>query len=142
MNFDLMTNSQLAAFILGVAFSILAVAAIMFAFSYASKIHSMTKAIILTTVLPCLAIISWMYLILSYVDGLKNDEILNLVISIVLGLVITFMFILVARALLARHFSLTSEDKVKLKEEKAQKKAKKQAEKQKLLAFTETENQE
>ena len=99
MNFEYMTSSQIAALVLGIVFSIFAVATTFLAFKYAKKINSFVKAISLALVAPFLAMIAWLFLILSFLDGFRNDEVLNIIISILIALFICCMIILIAKAL-------------------------------------------
>lgn len=101
--FDYMSNSQIAALILGIVFSIIAIATTCLAFKYASKFNSFAKAISMALVAPFIAFVSWLFLIFSYLDGFREDEVLNLIISILLAVIICGMIIIVARALYNKH---------------------------------------
>lgn len=99
MNFEYMTSSQIAALILGIVFSIIAVATTFLAFKYAKKFNSFVKAISMALVAPFLAMIAWLFLIFSFLDGFRKDEVLNIIISILIALFICCMIILIAKAL-------------------------------------------
>ncbi len=99
MNFSYMTSSQIAALILGVIFSVFAVASTFLAFKYAHRLNSFLKAISMSLVAPFLAMVSWLFLILSFLDGFRNDEVLNLIISLLISLFICCMIVFVAKAL-------------------------------------------
>lgn len=132
--FENMSDTQLAAFILGIVFSVLAIGAVIFAYVNADRIKSQVGAIILTMIMPFLAFASWLYCIFSFLEAFKGKEVINLIVSIVLAGIISFMLLIVSKALLARHFSLTSEAKQQKQEERAQRREAKRQ--QKLLGYT------
>lgn len=132
--FENMSDTQLASFILGIVFSVLAIGAVIFAYVNADRMKSQTGAIILTMVMPFLAFTSWLYCIFSFIEAFRDQEVINLVVSIVLAGIISFMLLIVSKALLARHFSLTSEAKQQKQEERAQRREAKRQ--QKLLGYT------
>ena len=98
-----MTTSQLVALILGICFSILSVATTFLAFKYAKSLNSFVKACAMTLVVPFFAFVSWIFLILSFLDGFRNNEILNVVISVLIGLFVVGVIIIVAKALYNRN---------------------------------------
>lgn len=132
--FENMSDTQLASFILGIVFSVLAIGAVIFAYVNAERMKSQTGAIILTMIMPFLAFTSWLYCIFSFIEAFRDQEVINLVVSIVLAGIISFMLLIVSKALLARHFSLTSEEKQQKQEERAQRREAKRQ--QKLLGYT------
>ena len=132
--FENMSDTQLAAFILGIVFSVLAIGAVIFAYVNADRIKSQVGAIILTMIMPFLAFASWLYCIFSFLEAFQGKEVINLIVSIVLAGIISFMLLIVSKALLARHFSLTSEAKQQKQEERAQRREAKRQ--QKLLGYT------
>lgn len=103
MGFKDLTNTQIVVFILGVVFSVLAVASVFWAFKYSAKIKSKVKIILYTMVLPFIAITSWLILIFSFVDGFKQDDVLNIFVSLALSIVICFMILTVAYVLYQKH---------------------------------------
>ena len=132
--FENMSDTQLASFILGIIFSVLAIGAVIFAYVNAERMKSQVGAIILTMIMPFLAFTSWLYCIFSFIEAFRDQEVINLVVSIVLAGIISFMLLIVSKALLARHFSLTSEEKQQKQEERAQRREAKRQ--QKLLGYT------
>ncbi len=117
LGFKQLSSTQIVTFILGIVFSLLAVAAIFTAFKYGGKIKSKTKIILLTMVLPFIAIASWLILIFSFVDGFKQDDILNIFVSIALSLVICFMILMVAYVLYNKHKASLEKEEVAQVEE-------------------------
>ena len=103
MNFDYMTSSQIAALIIGLVFSVIAVGTTFLSIKYAKKIDSFLKAILVTLVAPFVAFTAWLFLIFSFLDGFRKDELLNLLISIVIALVICGVIIIIAKALYQKH---------------------------------------
>ena len=103
MNFDYMTNSQIAALIIGLVFSVIAVGTSFLSIKFAKKIESFLKAIAITLVAPFIAFTAWLFLIFSFLDGFRNDELLNILISIVIALVICGVIIIIAKALYQKH---------------------------------------
>ena len=101
--FDYMTDSQIAALIVGIVFSILCIATTLLAIKYAAKLNSFAKLISMALIAPFIAITGWLFLIFSFLDGFRNDELLNLLISIILSLIIVGMIIIVSKALYAKH---------------------------------------
>ena len=83
--FENMSDTQLAAFILGIVFSVLAIGAVIFAYVNAERMKSQVGAIILTMIMPFLAFTSWLYCIFSFLEAFRDKEVINLVVSIVLG---------------------------------------------------------
>lgn len=103
MNFDYMTNSQIAALIIGLVFSVIAVGTTFLSIKYAKRFDSFLKAILVTLVAPFVAFAAWLFLIFSFLDGFRNDELLNILISIVIALVICGVIIIIAKALYQKH---------------------------------------
>ena len=103
MNFDYMTNSQIAALIIGLVFSVIAVGTTFLSIKYAKRFDSFLKAILVTLVAPFIAFAAWLFLIFSFLDGFRNDELLNILISIVIALVICGVIIIIAKALYQKH---------------------------------------
>lgn len=103
MNFDYMTNSQIAALIIGLVFSVIAVGTTFLSIKYAKRFDSFLKAIAITLVAPFIAFTAWLFLIFSFLDGFRNDELLNILISIVIALVICGVIIIIAKALYQKH---------------------------------------
>lgn len=103
MNFDYMTNSQIAALIIGLVFSVIAVGTTFLSIKYAKRFDSFLKAIAITLVAPFIAFAAWLFLIFSFLDGFRNDELLNILISIVIALVICGVIIIIAKALYQKH---------------------------------------
>ena len=103
MNFDYMTNSQIAALIIGLVFSVIAVGTTFLSIKYSKRFDSFLKAIAITLVAPFIAFAAWLFLIFSFLDGFRNDELLNILISIVIALVICGVIIIIAKALYQKH---------------------------------------
>ncbi len=101
--FEYMTNSQIAALIVGIVFSIISIATTFLAIKYAKKINSFAKVASMALVAPFVAFAGWLFLIFSFLDGFRKDELLNLIISIILSLIIAGMIIIVAKALYSKH---------------------------------------
>lgn len=103
MNFDYMTISQIAAFVIGLVFSVISVGTSFLSIKFAKKIESFLKAIVITLIAPFIAFTAWLFLIFSFLDGFRNDELLNILISIVIALVICGVIIIIAKALYQKH---------------------------------------
>ncbi len=143
MNFDMMSISQIAAFIIGLVFSVLSLGMSVFAFRFAGRVKSKAAMVTMTLIFPFIAMVGWFFLIFSFVDGFRSNDIVNVIVSIVLSAIIVFMVVIVSKALYTRYFNLTEEEMERRKAEKQAKKAAKKAEKeQKLLAYTQTEENE
>lgn len=100
---EYMTNSQIAALIVGIVFSVISIATTLLAIKYAKKINSFAKVVSLALVAPFIAFAGWLFLIFSFLDGFRKDELLNLIISIILALILVGMIIIVAKALYTKH---------------------------------------
>ena len=81
---EYMTNSQIAALIVGIVFSVISVATTLLAVKYAKKINSFAKIVSMALVAPFIAFAGWLFLIFSFLDGFRKDELLNLIISIII----------------------------------------------------------
>ena len=97
--FTNLTVTQLVAFILGIVFSIISIACCFFAYKWSKKFKSRVLACTITMIAPFIAIASWFFLIFSFVKGLKNDEVLNLFVSLALSIVACFMILIVSSLL-------------------------------------------
>ncbi len=125
---DFMKTSQLAAFYLGLIFSILTIATTLLAFKYAKRLNSFAKTLALTLIVPMISVVCWLYLVLSFVDTLRKNEALCIIISILLTLFIFGMIIIVSKALYAKHGEdLELADGVKSEKKKANKTEKTEA---------------
>lgn len=100
---EYMKLSQLAAFYLGIALTVISLATTLLALKYAKKLNSFAKAISLCLIVPFLACTSWLYLVFSYLDGLRKSEILTLFVAILLSLFICAMVVIVSKALYSKH---------------------------------------
>lgn len=109
---NFMSSSQIASLFIGIAFSVLAVAGIILVVKYSKAINSFSKSLAISLICPFIAYVSWMFLILSYVDGFKKDELLNLIISILLGVVLIVTVMIVARTLYLKHYAEFEEDAI------------------------------
>ncbi len=98
MNFGYMTTSQTASLIVAVILTVIAFATTLLTIKYAKNV-SFGKAILLCLCAPFLAMIAWLFLIFSFLDGFRNNELLNILISILIAVFICAMLILVARTL-------------------------------------------
>ena len=117
---DFMKVSQIAALSLGIIFAVISIATTLLAIKYAKRLNSFAKASALSLLAPFISCISWMYLILSFIEGLRKNEILALVIAIILTIFIFGMIVIVAKALYSKHgadFDATDELKDELAEE-------------------------
>ncbi len=101
--FDYMSNSQIAALILGIVLSVFSIVTTCIAVKYAKHYNSFAKSIALAVTLPFLAFISWFFLIFSFLDGFRDDELLNLIVSIILAIILAGTVIIVAKALYNKH---------------------------------------
>ncbi len=100
---DFMKVSQIAALSLGIIFAVISIATTLLAIKYAKQLNSFAKAAALSLLAPFIACTSWMYLILSFIDGLRKNEILALVIALILSIFIFGMIVIVAKALYSKH---------------------------------------
>ena len=100
---DLFKTSQFAALVLGIAFTLISVATTLLAFKFAKKIKSFTKAIFLILIAPFIACTAWLYLLFSYLDGLRKSEIIAFVVAILMAIFIFGMVVVVAKALYSKH---------------------------------------
>lgn len=101
--FNNLTSGQIAAFILGLIFSVLAVAGIFFAYKNADRIKSKSWICLLTMVMPFVAITCWLIFSFSFVEVFKKSEVLNVFVSLGISVVICFMILIVANALYHKH---------------------------------------
>ena len=108
--FDYMSYSQIAALFLGIAFTVISIATTFLAVKYAKKLKSFIKTIFFTLTAPFIACIGWLFLIFSFIQGLRNDDLLNLIVSIILSLFICAMVITVAKALYNKHSDLDEDE--------------------------------
>ena len=108
--FDYMSYSQIAALFLGIAFTVISIATTFLAVKYAKKFKSFIKTIFFSLTAPFVASVGWLFLIFSFIQGLRNDDLLNLIISIILALFICAMVITVAKALYNKHADLEEKD--------------------------------
>ena len=116
---DLFKTSQFVALIIGAAFTIISIATTLLAFKYAKKLKSFTKAIILIIIAPFIASAAWLYLLFSYLDGLRKNEILAFVIAVLMSIFIFGMVVVVAKALYSKHGPALEAYDHALEEEKA-----------------------
>ena len=110
MDFSYMNASQTASLVLGVIFSIVSVATTILGFKYANKLNSFGKSIAMTLCAPFLAMVSWFFLILSFLDGFRKDEVLNIIISILISLFLVGVIIVVAKALYNKNKPVLEEE--------------------------------
>ena len=103
LDFTWMSTSQIAALIVAIIFSVCSVATSILAFKYAKKFNTFLKSVAITMVAPFLAVASWLFLILSFLDAFRNDEALNIVISILIALFLCGVVIVVSKALYAKN---------------------------------------
>ena len=114
--FGNMSDSQIAAFILGIIFTVLSIVSAFIIHKY-SKTSKLGKSIGFSLTAPFIAFTSWLFLIFSYLDGFRNDELVNLLVSIVIAAIICGMLVIVARALYNKHQEMfDAEDKEELEE--------------------------
>ena len=114
--FGNMSDSQIAAFILGIIFTVLSIVSAFIIHKY-SKTSKLGKSIGVSLTAPFIAFTSWLFLIFSYLDGFRNDELVNLLVSIVIAAIICGMLVIVARALYNKHQEMfDAEDKEDLEE--------------------------
>lgn len=121
MNFGYMTTSQTASLIVAVILTVIAFATTLLTIKYAKNV-SFGKAILLCLCAPFLAMIAWLFLIFSFLDGFRNNELLNILISILIAVVICAMLVLVARTLYRKNkANMENEDyEAELKKELAE----------------------
>ncbi len=117
MDFNYLTMTQKVALLLGIIFSVLAVASTFFAFKNADKIKSKVLGLILSLIMPFLAMTSWMILIFSFLDGFKNDDIMVIFVSLALAIVICLMILVISNALYRKHDKNMGGEEVETKEE-------------------------
>ena len=103
LDFSWMSTSQVAALIVGIALSVFAVGTTFLAFKHAKRLNSFIKATIMCLVTPFLAMVAWLFLILSFLDGFRKDELLNIIVSILIALFVCTVIVLVAKALYNRN---------------------------------------
>mgnify|MGYP005783801677 CR=1 FL=1 len=100
---EYMTQSQIAALIIGIVFSVISVATTILTIKNAEKLNTFAKAISASIIAPFIAFVGWLFLIFSFIDGFRNDETLTLIIAILLSIVIAGMVIIVSKALYNKH---------------------------------------
>lgn len=100
---EYMTQSQIAALIIGIVFSVISVATTILTIKNADKLNTFAKAISASIIAPFIAFVGWLFLIFSFIDGFRNDETLTLIIAILLSIVIAGMVIIVSKALYNKH---------------------------------------
>ena len=110
--FDYMTASQIASLIIGIVFSVISVATTIFAIKFAKKINSFGKSISLAIVCPTIAFIAWLFLIFSFIEGFRDDELLTLIIAIILSVIIDGVLFIVAKALYNKHLEEFEDEEV------------------------------
>lgn len=110
IDFKWMTASQIAVLVIALVFSIFSVATSIIAYKYANKLNSFIKIISMVVVAPFIAITSWLFLVFSFLDGFRNDEALNVVISILIAIFICGVIIIVAKALYAKNGHIMSQE--------------------------------
>ena len=103
------TSAQLAAFILGIIFSVFSVVAVLIAIRKPNKLKMSTGTLLLLMVMPFIAFIAWFYLAFSFIRGFANNEFLTLMIALLSALVICVMIIVVSLALYRRSKKLMTE---------------------------------
>ena len=100
-----MSGSQVASLFIGIIFSILAVGDLILVAKYAKQIGSFGKSLALALICPLIAYTSWLFLILSYIKDFKNNEFMNIIVSILVAIFTLMMVIIVARTLYAKHYA-------------------------------------
>ena len=127
---EYLTQSQIAALIIGITFSIISIATTIISVKRADKLSSPVKAIATAVTAPFIASTSWLFLIFSFVDGFRTDETLTLIVAILLAIILIGMITIVAKALYNKH----QEDfEAKDRYKEAKKKAKEERKKAMLL---------
>ncbi len=115
--FKYMTGSQIAALIFGIIFSIASIATTFLAMKYSKKINSPAKNLALVLGAPFVAGTSWLFLIFSFLDGFRKDDLLNVVISTLISLFVVAMIIIVSKALYAKNEHNFKEEDAEVKAE-------------------------
>ena len=100
---EYMSQSQIAALIIGIVFSVISVATTILTIKNAEKLNTFAKAISASIIAPFIAFVGWLFLIFSFIDGFRNDETLTLIVAILLSIVIAGMVIIVSKALYNKH---------------------------------------
>ena len=100
---DNLTNSQIAALIIAIVFSVLTVATVFLTIKYAKKFDSFVKATCVALSAPFVAFASWLYVIFSFLDGFRGNELVNLLISIIIALILCGVIIIISKALYNKH---------------------------------------
>lgn len=127
---EYLTQSQIAALVIGIIFSIISIATTIISVKQADKLSSPVKAIATAVTAPFIASTSWLFLIFSFVDGFRTDETLTLIVAILLAIILIGMITIVAKALYNKH----QEDfEAKDRYKEAKKKAKEERKKAMLL---------
>ena len=107
-----LTSAQLAAFILGIIFSIFSVVAVLIAIKKTNKLKMSTGTLLLLMAMPFIAFVAWFYLAFSFIKGFGNKEFLTLMIAILSALVICIMIVVVSLALYKRSKKLMTENEI------------------------------
>lgn len=127
---EYLTQSQIAALVIGIIFSVISIATTIISVKQADKLSSPVKAIATAVTAPFIASTSWLFLIFSFVDGFRTDETLTLIVAILLAIILIGMITIVAKALYNKH----QEDfEAKDRYKEAKKKAKEERKKAMLL---------
>ena len=100
---EYMTQSQIAALIIGIVFSVISVATTILTIKNADKLNTFAKAISASIIAPFIAFVGWLFLIFSFIDGFRNDETLTLILAILLSIVIAGMVIIFSTPLYNKH---------------------------------------
>ena len=100
---EYMTQSQIAALIIGIVFSVISVATTILTIKNADKLNTFAKAISASIIAPFIAFVGWLFLIFSFIEGFRDDETLTLIVAILLSIVIAGMVIIVSKALYNKH---------------------------------------
>lgn len=108
---EYMSQSQIAALIIGIVFSVISVATTILTIKNAEKLNTFAKAISASIIAPFIAFVGWLFLIFSFIDGFRNDETLTLIVAILLSIVIAGMVIIVSKALYNKHQSDYEDEK-------------------------------
>ena len=100
---EYMSQSQIAALIIGIVFSVISVATTILTIKNAEKLNTFAKAISASIIAPFIAFVGWLFLIFSFIEGFRDDETLTLIVAILLSIVIAGMVIIVSKALYNKH---------------------------------------
>ena len=110
MNFENLTSSQLAAFILGIIFSVFAVVSVLIAIKKTKSIKISTSSLLLLLLMPFIAFVCWFFLIFSFVNGF--NEFTSLMTAIIISIVVCVMIVVVTLALYKRNKQLMTQEEV------------------------------